>query len=79
MSTWMWLFGILMIALGAVALWLSWRKRYFRFGPIIYTLSDDPIHFWIFVMLVSLAELWFIGLLILAVIAAIWGPIFHQT
>ena len=78
MPLWAWFAFVLMIAYNCFVLWRAWRQKYFKYGPIIYSLIDGPIYFWFFAVLFTLCEIFLIGLFTLIVTSAIWSPFFHQ-
>ena len=78
MPRWTWLFFVLLITYGGFVLWRAWDKRYFKYGPIIYSLEEAPTYFWFFAFVFALCELFLVALFSLIVVSTIWGPVFHQ-
>ncbi len=78
MPVWAWLFYVLGIAQFSFWLWAAWRKKSFKYGTVVCSLDESPIYFWFFVFVVGVGEIFLVVLFSLAVISAIWGPIFHQ-
>jgi hypothetical protein len=74
---WVWLFLITLVIYGAIVLSRAWRKRFVRFGPIIYNRDEGPITFWFLVAAFVVAEIILVGLLVGAIVATIWGPILN--
>lgn len=78
MPVWAWLFLVAMIAYNSFLLWRAWNRKYFKYGPIIYSLDEVPIYFWFFALLFSVSEICLVGFFGLVVASTIWGPVFHQ-
>lgn len=78
MPLWSWLFLITCITYFAFVLWRACNKKYFKAGPIIYSLDQDPIYFWFFAFVFTASELIALALFGIAAVSVIWGPIFHQ-
>ena len=78
MPLWIWPFLGLMIGYGGFVLWRAWNRRYFKYGPIIYSMEESPVYFWFFAFMFGLSELISLTLFALAVVATIWGPIFSS-
>jgi hypothetical protein len=78
MPIWVWIFLAVCIAYGGLVLWRAWAEGFVKYGPIRYTKQDDPAYFWFFVVLFCLAEIWFVGMLVIVVISLINGPIVDQ-
>ena len=78
MPVWAWLLFVVLITYGAFVLWRAWDKRYFRYGPIIYSLEETPTYFWFFAFVFAACELFLVTFFCIIVVSTIWGPIFHQ-
>jgi hypothetical protein len=78
MPVWVWLFLVLMIGYNSFVLWRAWSRRYFKYGPIIYSLDEGPAYFWFFAFVFTASELFLIGLFGLVLVSTISGPVFHQ-
>ena len=78
MPLWVWLFFLLMIGYNSFVLWRAWKRKYFKYGPISYSLDEGPAYFWFFAFVFTASELFLIGLFGVAVVSTIRGPIFHQ-
>jgi hypothetical protein len=78
MPLWAWLFFVVSITYSALVLWRAWDKRYFRYGPIIYSLEETPGYFWFFAVVFAVGEVFLIVFFSVIVVSAIWGPVFHQ-
>jgi hypothetical protein len=78
MPVWAWLFFVVMIAYNSFVLLRAWNHRYFKYGPIIYTLDEGPIYFWFFAFVFTVTEIFLVGFFGLIVASTIWGPVFHQ-
>jgi hypothetical protein len=78
MPVWVWILFVVCVAYCGFVLRRAWNRHYFKYGPIIYSLEETPIYFWFFAVVFSICELFFVALLTLGAISAIWGPVFHQ-
>jgi len=78
MPLWVWLFFVLMIAYNSSLLWRAWSHKRFKYGPIIYTLDEGPAYFWFFAFVLTVTELFLVGIFSLIVISTIWGPVLHR-
>jgi hypothetical protein len=78
MPLWAWLFFVLMIAYNSFVLWRAWRHKYFKYGPIIYSLDEGPGYFWFFALVFTACEIFLVVFFSLIVVSATWGPVFHQ-
>jgi hypothetical protein len=75
----MWFGFALFIPGGAFMLWRILRRGSVKQYGAVFTRKDDPFTFWFVVFLLILAEIWFIGMLVLVVISLINGPIVDQS
>jgi len=78
MPVWAWLFLVLLIGYNSFVLWRAWNRRYFKYGPIFYSLDEGPAYFWFFAVVFTACELFLVGLFVLVLVSTIWGPVFHQ-
>ena len=78
MPLWAWCGFVLMIAYNSFVLWRAAASKFFRYGPIIYSLNDEPVYFWFFLVLFSICEIFLVGFFSLCIISTIWGPIANQ-
>ena len=78
MPVWVWIFLLIFIGYGALVLRRAWAKRIFKYGPVIYSLKDSPTYFWFFAFTFTVAELFLLILFGLAVVSAMFGPVFHS-
>ncbi len=71
MPLWAWFAFVLMIAYNGFVLWRAWNRKYFKYGPITYSLHDGPIYFWFFAAVFTLCEIFLVGFFTIIVILAI--------
>jgi len=78
MPVWAWLFLVLLIGYNSFVLWRAWNHRYFKYGPIIYSIDEGRTHFWFFACVFAASEIFLVGLVVLVLVSTIWGPVFHK-
>ena len=76
---WVWLFLTALIFYGGLVLVRAARKRYIRFGPVIYARAESPVSFWFLLGAFLVAELILLALLLGAIVSSIWGPVFQGS